>query len=72
MSRRYPAQIVAMCKEPMRDWVAQRATRHDESIAGELRRIVADQQRLDAVAQRSGLTVEGLLLHLEHQASSAA
>lgn len=72
MSRRYPAQIVAMCKEPMRDWVVAQASEHDQPIAAELRHIVTSQQRLTRVAKRSGLTVEDLLAHLERQASDAA
>lgn len=72
MGRRYPAQIVAMCKEPMRDWVVEQAGEHDHPIAAELRHIVASQQRLVSVAGRSGMTVDDLLSHLERQASAAA
>jgi hypothetical protein len=72
MSRRFPAQIVAMCKEDMRDWVASEAIAHEESIAAELRRIVAEVRRLRALAQRNGLTVEEVLSHLERSPSAAA
>lgn len=72
MGRRYPAQIVAMCKEDMRDWVAEQAVRDDETIAGELRRIVANQRRLVSVAERGGFTVDEVLSHLEKSASAGA
>jgi DNA-binding phage protein len=72
MGRRYPAQIVAMCKEDMRDWVAEQASKDEETIAGELRRIVRENRRMREVAERSGMTAEDLLSHLERQASAAA
>lgn len=72
MGRRYPAQIVAMCKEDMRDWVAEQAQRDDETIAGELRRIVRENRRLREIADRGGYTVEEVLSHLEKSASATA
>lgn len=72
MARRWPAQIVAMCKEEMRDWVAEQAARDEETIAGELRRIVANQRRLVNIAHRGGYSVEEVLSNLEKQLSSVA
>lgn len=72
MGRRYPAQIVAMCKPDMRDWVAEQAEKDEETIAGELRRIVANQRRLAGIAERGGFTVEEVLSHLEKQPAASA
>lgn len=72
MPRRYPRQIVVMCKSDLADFVTDQASHAEESNAEITRRMLGTAKRVWEASERTGWSVEDILGQVEKLPSAQA